>query len=157
VHSTGYKLVLITVETELIHTIDGLDCLFEFPEIQFAFSCYLCFSFLFSSSCISIRYQIYSGKGVWLLFFFFFIPNKYLIYPISKYELKLNYYFSFSFNEAWQRSLKPFEQQKGKDMSFFLACPHKREEGGFELVAFASLGVVSSRLSYSFGDIKDRV
>jgi hypothetical protein len=92
-----------------------------------------------------------------LFFSFFFFPKKYLIYPISKYELKLNYYFSFSFNEAWQRSLKPFEQQKGKDMSFFLACPHKREEGGFELVTFASLGVVFSRLSYSFGDIKDRV
>jgi hypothetical protein len=35
-------IMLITVETELIHTINGLDCLFEFPEIQFAFSCYLC-------------------------------------------------------------------------------------------------------------------
>jgi hypothetical protein len=27
---------------------------------------------------------------------------------------------------------------------FFLTCPHKREEGGFELVISASLGVVSA-------------
>jgi hypothetical protein len=47
-----------------------------------------------------------------LFSFLFFSPKKYLIYPISKYELKLNYCFSFSFNEAWQRSLKPFEQRK---------------------------------------------
>jgi len=48
---------------------------------------------------------------IFFFFSFFFFPKKYLIYPISKYELKLNYCFSFSFNEPWQRSLKPFEQR----------------------------------------------
>jgi hypothetical protein len=31
-------IMLIQVETELIHTINGLVCLFEFPEIQLALS-----------------------------------------------------------------------------------------------------------------------
>jgi hypothetical protein len=31
---------------------------------------------------------------------------------------------------------------------FFLTCPQKRENGGFELVTSTSLGIVSNRLSY---------
>jgi hypothetical protein len=33
-----FGIMLIQVETELIHTINGLVCLFEFPEIQLALS-----------------------------------------------------------------------------------------------------------------------
>jgi hypothetical protein len=47
-------IMLIQVETELIHTIDGLVCLLEFPEIQLALSTKVVVIFVGS---IGLRFQ----------------------------------------------------------------------------------------------------
>jgi hypothetical protein len=47
-------IMLIQVETELIHKIDGLVCLLEFPEIQLALSTEVVVIFVGS---IGLRFQ----------------------------------------------------------------------------------------------------